>query len=144
MEFSIRRPFAAEHDRIHDLVSQVVNETYGSIWPTSPIQVDEEDWATGWVAASADDLLGWMLTQDHWIEDLWISARFRHQGVGTALLRHGETEIAARGIATAHLHVIASNKQAIGFYERRGWQHLRETPHELVAYPRLEMTKAVG
>jgi len=144
MRFEIRHPHRDEHERVRSLVSDVVNETYGSIWPTTPIAVGEEDWGAGWVAASAGDLLGWMLTQDNWIEDLWIASRFRGQGVGSALLQHGEKEIAARGIATAHLHVIASNKQAIEFYERRGWQRVRETPHEVPPAPRLEMIKAIG
>jgi ribosomal protein S18 acetylase RimI-like enzyme len=144
MNFAIRRPRIDEHDRIRSLVSDVVNEIYGSIWPTTPIAVGEDDWGAGWVAASAGDLLGWMLSWDCWIEDLWIASRFRGQGVGSALLQHGEKEIAARGIATAHLNVIASNHRAIAFYEKHGWRKLRETPHEVAPAPRLEMTKAVG
>jgi len=66
------------------------------------------------------------------------------QGVGSALLRHGEKEIAARDIATAHLSVIASNKRAIAFYEKRGWRPLRKTPHEIAPAPRQEMIKMVG
>jgi GNAT superfamily N-acetyltransferase len=143
MTFQIRRPIADEHERIHRLVSAVVNETYGSIWPTTPIHV-EEDWSAGWVAADTAELLGWMLTSDCWLEDLWVPRRSWGQGVGSALLAHAEQEIAARDIATAHLSVIASNARAIAFYERRGWQRLRETPHELVSFPRLEMTKTVG
>jgi hypothetical protein len=27
---------------------------------------------------------------------------------------------------------------------KRGWQRLREIPHEIVSAPRLEMTKAIG
>jgi ribosomal protein S18 acetylase RimI-like enzyme len=144
MTVEIRRPTAYEHDRISRLVSAVVNETYGSIWLTTPIRVEEEDWGAGWVAATADDLIGWMLTSDCWLEDLWILRSFWEQGVGSALLSHAEQEIAARGIATAHLSVIASNARAIAFYERRGWQRLREVPHELLSIPRLEMTKRVG
>ena len=144
MMFDVRRPRTDEHDRIHRLVSAVVNDTYGSIWPTTPIQVGEEDWGAGWVAAASDDLMGWMLTSDWWLEDLWVPRSFRGQGVGSRLLAHAEREIAARGVATAHLSVIASHARAIAFYERRGWQRLRETPHELVSFPRLEMTKTVG
>lgn len=144
MNFQIRRPHDGEHDRIRSLVSTVVNETYGGIWPTTPIHVGEEDWGAGWVGAAADDLLGWMLTQDHWVEDLWVLSRARRQGVGSALLIHGEMEIAARGIATAHLHVISSNARAIAFYERHGWQRLREIPHDLLPIPKVEMTKSVG
>jgi GNAT superfamily N-acetyltransferase len=144
MTFEIRRPTVDEHDRIHRLVSAVVNDIYGSIWPTTPIHVGEEDWGAGWVAAASNDLMGWMLTADCWLEDLWVPRGFRGRGVGSGLLTHAEREIAARGIATAHLSVIASNAQAIAFYERRGWRKLRETPHELVSFPRLEMTKTVG
>ena len=144
MRFEIRRPRLDEHDRIHRLVSAVVNETYGSIWPTTPIQVGAEDWGAGWVAAASDHLIGWMLTSDCWLEDLWISRSFWGQGIGSEFLAHAEQEIAARGIATARLSVIASNTRAIAFYERRGWQRLREVPHELLAIPRLEMTKRVG
>ena len=143
MTFEIRRPTADEHNRIHRLVSVVVNDIYGGIWPTSPIHV-EEDWGAGWVAATSDDLIGWMLTSDCWLEDLWVPRSSWGQGVGSALLVHAEREIAARGIAMAHLSVIASNARAIAFYERRGWRKLRETPHELVSFPRLEMTKTVG
>lgn len=144
MTFEIRRPVADEHDRIHRLVSTVVNETYGSIWPTTPIHIGEEDWGAGWVAASSHGLIGWMLTSDCWLEDLWVSRGYWGQGAGSALLAHAEQEITARGIATAHLSVIASNARAIAFYERRGWQRLREVPHELLPIPRLEMTKRLG
>lgn len=144
MDFEIRRPRAEEFAKVRALVSEIVNETYGGIWPTAPIIVGEDDWGAGWVAASAGDLLGWMLTKGDWLDDLWISSRFRRRGVGSALLRHAEQEIAKRGVATAHLHVIASNKRAIAFYEKRGWRPLRETPHEIAPDPRLEMTKTVG
>ena len=143
MTFEIRRPTADEHNRIHRLVSAVVNDIYGSIWPTAPIHV-EEDWGAGWVATASDDLIGWMLTSDCWLEDLWVPRSSWGQGVGSGLLAHAEQEIAARGTTMAHLTVIASNARAIAFYERRGWQRRRETPHELVSFPRLEMTKTVG
>jgi ribosomal protein S18 acetylase RimI-like enzyme len=143
MRFEIRRPRSDEHGRIHRLVFAVVNETYGGIWPTTPIQVDE-DWGAGWVAAGSDDLIGWMRTSDCWLEDLWVPRSSWGQGVGSGLLAHAEQEIAVRGVATAHLSVIASNARAIAFYERRGWQRLREAPHELLSIPRLEMTKRVG
>jgi GNAT superfamily N-acetyltransferase len=144
MAFEIRRPRPEEFVTIHALVSEVVNETYGSIWPTAPIAVGKEGWGDGWVAVARDDLLGWMLTKDDWLEDLWVSRRSWGQGVGSALLAHAEREIAARGITAAHLSVIASNARAIAFYERRGWQRLREVPHELLSIPRLEMTKRVS
>jgi ribosomal protein S18 acetylase RimI-like enzyme len=144
MQFNIRRPRSDEHDRIRALVSQVVNETYGSIWPTTPIDVGVEDWGAGWVAVAVDELLGWTLTQEGWVEDLWVAAQYRQHGVGSALLARAEMEIAARGVTAAHLHVIASNERAIAFYQRRTWQRLREVSHEVLTTPRLEMIKIVG
>jgi ribosomal protein S18 acetylase RimI-like enzyme len=144
MKFEIRRPHMHEHDRIHQLVWTVVNETYGGQWTTAPLQVDEEDWAAGWVAATASDLLGWMLTRDDWIGDLWILPQFRRQGVGSALLAHGEMEIAKRGFAKANLHVVASNARAIGFYMRNGWQQVREVPHERLPIMMVDMAKPLG
>jgi ribosomal protein S18 acetylase RimI-like enzyme len=144
VSFEIRHPRNDEHVHVHSLVSDVVNETYGGIWPTTPIPVGTEDWGAGWVAVSGDNLLGWLLTREDWIEDLWTLSRFRGQGIGSELLLHGEKEIAARGIATARLHVIVSNKRAIAFYEKRGWRRGRETPHEFAPVSRLEMTKTVG
>lgn len=143
MAFEIRRPRADEFASVRTLVSEIVNETYGSIWPTTPIAVGEEDWGGGWVAVAENNLLGWMLTKDDWLDDLWIASLFRRQGVGSALLRHGEQQIAARGISTAYLSVIASNLSAIAFYEKRGWERLREVPHGIAPVPRLEMTKRV-
>lgn len=140
----IRRPCADEFETVHALVLEVVNETYGGIWPTTPIVIGEEDWGAGWVVFLEGKIMGWMLTHEEWLEELWISSRFWGRGVGTTLLVHAEQEIAARGIATGHLYVIASNARAIAFYERRGWQRLRELPHELLSIPRLEMTKRVG
>lgn len=139
----IRHPSRGEYDSVHGLVSQVVNETYGSVWPTTPIQVPEEDWGAGWVAVANGDLMGWMMTRDCWIEDLWVASRYWRKGVGSAFLRVAEREIAARGSGTAYLSVIASNARAVAFYERRGWRRHRDVPHEIVSIPRIEMTKAV-
>ncbi|HWA47784.1 MAG TPA: GNAT family N-acetyltransferase [Dongiaceae bacterium] len=144
MACEIRRPRAEESAAILALVSDVVNATYGAIWPTSPIEVAEEDWSAGWVAAISSDPVGWMLSREQWLEDLWVSYDFHNRGAGSALLAQAEREIAARGIATAHLSVIASNVRAIAFYERNGWRGLRETPHERLPVPRLEMIKTVG
>lgn len=45
---------------------------------------------------------------------------WRH-GVGSALLAHGETWLAAEGAATAFLWTARDSAQAHGFYEHRGW-----------------------
>jgi len=58
MQLSIRHPHDDEHERARAMVSDVVNETYGSIWPTTPISVDEEDWGAGWVAVSEETCSG--------------------------------------------------------------------------------------
>ena len=38
----IRHPELSEHEGIHQFVRSVVNEIYGGLWSTSPIEVENE------------------------------------------------------------------------------------------------------
>ena len=53
-----------------------------------------------------------------------------------------ESEIAARGCQTCRLRVVKSNRVAVQFYLRRGWQIAREFAHEKYHHPMLEMAKS--
>lgn len=143
-EFSIRRPRADEAGAVRQLVQTVVDETYGGQWAEASLPVGEEDWSLGWVAASATTLMGWMKTEADWIDDLWVLSAFRRQGVGSALLAHGEAEIARRGFTIARLRVVNSNARAIAFYSAKGWRPLTETPHERLPVSMLAMSKSLG
>ena len=64
-----------------------------------------------------------------WIGDLGVLERFRGRGIGTALLRHSFTMLAARGVTEVRLNVDAENETgatrlyaSVGMTERRRFQ----------------------
>jgi len=64
----------------------------------------------------------WMLFEELHINTLAVAPALRRQGLATALLNHIFVEAAARGVRRATLEVRASNRPAIGLYERLGFQ----------------------
>jgi ribosomal protein S18 acetylase RimI-like enzyme len=107
-------------------------------------RVESEDWSKAWVAFDGD-LVGTVLTQAQWIDDLWVSRKYRGQGIGQQLLARGEAEIKARGYPTLHLRVVKANLGAVRFYERLGWKVEKEFLHEtLCGVLMLELSKPVS
>lgn len=66
-----------------------------------------------------------------YIEDLWVTERYRSQGAGRALVKHMETLALARGHGFLGLSVGVDNYRAIGFYSRLGFRALRMPDFEL-------------
>jgi ribosomal protein S18 acetylase RimI-like enzyme len=56
-----------------------------------------------------------------WIYSLAIAPSFRRRGIGTALMRHIERELAARGCPKVNLQVLASNAGTVEFYKKLGY-----------------------
>jgi [ribosomal protein S18]-alanine N-acetyltransferase len=56
------------------------------------------------------------------VNGLWVAPEFHGQGVGSALLAHAETGIAAAGHRRAWLTCSALNPRAVRFYEGRGYR----------------------
>jgi ribosomal protein S18 acetylase RimI-like enzyme len=56
-----------------------------------------------------------------WVYSLAVSPPARRRGVGTALMRHLERELTARGCPKVNLQVLASNAGAVRFYEKLGY-----------------------
>lgn len=137
----IRHPELIEHDDIHQFVNSVVNEIYGGVWSTSPIEVESQDWSDAWIACSGPEIVGVLLTKDEWIDDLWISKDHRSQGLGTKLLQYGEEEIAGRHYELSRLRVVKANRRAISFYVKHGWRIEKEFRHETLPIEMLELTK---
>lgn len=76
------------------------------------------------LVAEVDGVLaGWGARehQDHNISDLWIAPDYQNRGIGTALLKAIEAEIAVSGVGEIALETLASNENAIRFYERHGF-----------------------
>ena len=56
-----------------------------------------------------------------WVYELWVDPAARSRGYGQAIMRAGERELAARGVAEVGLNVFGDNATAIGLYERLGY-----------------------
>jgi ribosomal protein S18 acetylase RimI-like enzyme len=137
----IRRPESGESEFVQALVQAVVDEIYGGLWTNPPIPIGDQDWSGAWVAVSGRAIVAVVLTQEEWLDDLWVHRDYRRAGIGQRLLSLAEREIAARGYSAARLRVVASNQDAIRFYQRSGWSAQRSFPHESFPIEMTEMQK---
>jgi DNA-binding PadR family transcriptional regulator/GNAT superfamily N-acetyltransferase len=137
----IRQPELSEHEAIHHFVRSVVNEVYGGLWSTSPIEIENQDWSGAWIACSGNEIVGLLLTKAEWIDDLWVRQDHRSKGLGTKLLQHGEAEVAGRNYEVSRLRVVKANRSAISFYIKNGWNIEKEVRHETLSIEMLELAK---
>jgi ribosomal protein S18 acetylase RimI-like enzyme len=137
----IRRANPQERDAVRAVVQAVVDEIYGGLWAVPPLPVDEANWELAWVAIVNGEIVGMVLTQEQWIDDLWVLRDNRGCGIGRQLLETAEAEISERGHREFRLRVLKVNTRAVEFYHRHGWQTARELPHEKLRVHVLEMVK---
>jgi ribosomal protein S18 acetylase RimI-like enzyme len=86
----------------------------------------------GWLATVTGSAVGYLLCTlvysfEHGglmaeIDELFVSAEHRRQGVGQSLLARARTELAAHGCGTLQLQVADGNTQSQGFYSRLGFK----------------------
>ena len=143
-ELVIRRPQTGEYGSVQALIETVANETFKDLFAPNPVPLNfkDEDWPFAWVAVSDDKIVGVIITNQEWVDDLWVVREDRRQGVGSRLLAKGEAEIAARGYRTCRLRVVRSNAVAVQFYLHQGWQIAREFAHEKYHHAMLELAKS--
>ena len=73
------------------------------------------------VAVVDGRVVGFVMVVADEIEQLYVSAPHRGQGVADMLIGEGERAIEDGGHSRAWLAVVAGNTRARRFYERRGW-----------------------
>lgn len=56
-----------------------------------------------------------------WIYSLAVNPGVRRRGIGTALMRHIEQELARRGCPKINLQVSANNAAVVAFYQKLGY-----------------------
>jgi ribosomal protein S18 acetylase RimI-like enzyme len=56
-----------------------------------------------------------------WVYTLAVGPDVWRRGIGTALMRHVERELAVRGCPKVNLQVLASNAATVAFYEKLGY-----------------------
>lgn len=88
------------------------------------------DWMAGeilpnqeaWVAEVADDVVGYIVFTDDWINQLYVHPDHHMQGLGAALLAH----VLAMG-KPKQLWTFQQNERARQFYETRGFEAVEFT-----------------
>ena len=88
----IRRCRRSDVEPIWSLVTAVVSEVYGPIFPAGFRLERDTDWSPSWVADIAGNVVAVMLTEKDWLEDLWIGTNYRGRGVGGRLLARAERD----------------------------------------------------
>jgi ribosomal-protein-alanine N-acetyltransferase len=91
------------------------------------------------VAEADGGLLGLAQPMLDEINGLWVDPSAQGRGVGTALLLHGEAEIAAAGYTRAWLSCSGWNPKAMRFYEARGYRLFRTETKDRAGGVREEM-----
>jgi ribosomal-protein-alanine N-acetyltransferase len=101
------------------------------------------------VAEADGQLLGWGAREDsnQLISDMWVAPAAQSKGVGGLLLAALVEEIRAAGFALAELETLASNQQAVGFYQRQGfsvvWRREKFSPSLGYAIDKVGMNKSL-
>jgi ribosomal protein S18 acetylase RimI-like enzyme len=77
-----------------------------------------------------DNIIAGLVGVTYWgwlhIEILWVDESLRKQGIGEKLLERAEAEALQRGCRYSHLET--HTFQALGFYEKHGYQVFGELP----------------
>ena len=127
---------------IEQLVLDVVREVYGDLFPEAA-RHRAGHWTGGLLAEIDGGLVGVVVSDDDWVEDLWVTKEHRRRGIGSALLLGAERQIAKRGHTEARLRVVARNLEARRFYLAHGWAETVSYPHERWGFTMLELAKAL-
>src|SRR5215218_9023410 len=73
------------------------------------------------VAVVRGQIAGFVMVVDNEVEQLYVSAHHRGEGVADMLMSDAERSIKDAGYSSTWLAVVAGNARARRFYERRGW-----------------------
>jgi ribosomal protein S18 acetylase RimI-like enzyme len=73
------------------------------------------------VALVQGQIAGFVMVVDNEVEQIYVSAHHRGEGVADMLMADAERWIKGAGYSSAWLAVVARNARAQRFYERRGW-----------------------
>jgi GNAT superfamily N-acetyltransferase len=128
---------------VERFVASVAGEVYGHLFQGDPPRPDG-NWAVSLLAEIEGRIVGVVMTDDDWIEDLWVAADCRDRGIGSRLLAAGERQIAGRGYPLGYLRVVAENLGARRFYARHGWSEAERYPHEKWGFAMIDLTKPLA
>lgn len=87
--------------------------------------------ATTRVVGGAGEPLGFSITKDDELYQLYVSAEARGKGLAKALMEEVEERLEESGVQTAWLACAIGNDRAARFYEKSGWHRARIFTSEL-------------
>jgi GNAT superfamily N-acetyltransferase len=93
------------------------------------------------VAVDGDRIDGVVAIAGDTIDLVWVAIERRGRGIGTALMAAAEHAIRTRGQPKARLEVFEPNRDAIRFYEARGWLRQDSYPDQMAGVDKVLMTK---
>jgi GNAT superfamily N-acetyltransferase len=96
------------------------------------------------VAVDGDRIDGVVAIAGDTIDLVWVRIEKRGRGIGTALMAATENAIRRRGHPNARLEVFEPNRDAIRFYEARGWVRQDRYPDPMAGVDKVLMTKDLG
>jgi ribosomal protein S18 acetylase RimI-like enzyme len=93
------------------------------------------------VAVDGDRIDGVVAIAGDTIDLVWVAIERRGRGIGTALMAAAENAIRRRGQPKARLEVFEPNRDAIRFYEARGWLRQDRYPDPMAGVDKVLMTR---
>jgi ribosomal protein S18 acetylase RimI-like enzyme len=94
--------------------------------------LSEAAYGCGWLATQGDMAVGYLLSSfvysfEHGglmaeIDELFVAAPYRRQGIAQALLGRAQAELTTRGCRSLQMQVADDNAQAQAFYSRLGFE----------------------
>ncbi len=127
MSTEVRRYRASDHDAVVRLWRTVFPDAPARNDPVRDIQRNQSHQPELFlVAVHEDSLAGTCMAgfDGHrgWLHLVAVAPELRRRGVGAALLARAEQLLAALGCPKLNLQVRGSTPEAVGFYERLGYQ----------------------
>ena len=110
-----------------DRVVAIEHAVFPAPWSRASFEteVSGEGGGVPWVAerdgAVIGYLISWIVADEIHIGNIAVAGVARREGVATELLRNSLADAADRGVALATLEVRASNRRAMGLYEKFGF-----------------------
>lgn len=140
---SIRKARRSDIPNLITLVSKSFFDQYAEHLPAECLQRFQEEnpaaamievhWPHCLVALNNQRVVGLILCRDNVIEELWVDAKEKRRGVGTALIHHAEKSLRKRGFSSLFVEFTETDPRLQKFYCSLGFGRFTQT--ETTALP---------